>query len=261
MLVSMLLFLGFSAKAQFCIPPAPYVPEMYNITHVVLGDIDHVSLDYNDSGYQDFTMESTPLERGGTYTITIRGYSNPDQPLTFAAWIDYNQDSVFDNWDAERLGQLLDTVGEPGGGGLEYFEVGIPFTVPSGILLGSTRLRVRDALWLANNLGPCAPSYGETEDYTVEIVLPTIVHERSAIKMNVFPNPTGGDITINGADLDGKVEIELTDLSGRVVFTELETMTANQSLTLPLAGKLAPGSYTLRVTNANGISSRPLMVQ
>jgi hypothetical protein len=77
----------------------------------------------------------------------------------------------------------------------------------------------------------------------------------------VYPNPTKGDITISGADLKGEVSFELTDMTGRTVLAEQHTMSANQPLTLSLNGKLAQGTYTLRLISANGISSRPVMVK
>lgn len=262
LVIAGLLLLGIAAKAQYCIPPPPYVPEVYYITHVVLGDIDQTSMDYNDLGYQDHTAHSTALEQGGAYTITVRGLSNPGQPLEFAVWIDYDQDSTFDNWGVERLGQFPDTVGIPVGG-MEYFEVAIPFAVPQIALLGITRLRVRDKMigGINPNLSPCGGfGYGETEDYNVEIVVASGMHEMSGTNMHVFPNPSQGDITISGADLIGKVEIELADMAGRTVFTEQHTMSAKQPLILPLNGRLAPGSYMLHIFNANGSSSFPVVL-
>ena len=49
-------------------------------------------------------------------------------------------------------------------------------------------------------------------------------------------------------------------MTGRVVYNEHKTMTAGQTVTLALNGKLAQGTYSLRMITANGIRSRAVMI-
>ncbi len=102
---------------------------------------------------------------------------------------------------------------------------------------------------------------GHNFNICVTMAEATGVTEVSASAFSLYPNPTEGNITISAADLDGKVLFELTDMTGRVVYTHQETMAAHQPVTLPLGGALAQGTYLLRLTTANGISSLPVMLK
>jgi len=236
-------------------PPAAYcTPSPENggsdgdfIANVTLGDINNST--GGDNGYEDYTAMSTNLEREATYTISI---TNGDYGAdVFAAWIDFNRDSIYQ--PSEKLGEFSGTT--PG----EVIE--FTFTVPADASLGITRLHVRCA-YSAEDMDPCEPySYGETEDYGIEIVLPTGVHAPNDAGVAVYPNPTRGDVTISGAAISGKVQVELADMTGRTVFAGQYTMAEGQPLNLPLGGKLAQGTYMLRLITANGISSRPVMVK
>lgn len=100
--------------------------------------------------------------------------------------------------------------------------------------------------------------------YTIEVSATGCgsgVQELNSANVSVYPNPSNGDITIGGADLSGDVNFELTDMTGRVVYQEQKSMNAGQPVTLALNGKLALGTYSLRMTTANGISSRAVMIK
>lgn len=126
-----------------------------------LGDINNMdngcSNDNSTEGYGDFTDMSTTLEPGGTYTVSWKAdYDDQDASL----WIDLNSNKEFE--DEERLitdfnlansGQVYTT----------------EFTVPESVNGGIKRLRIR-AHWQESSVNPCEEwSYGETEDYTVDL--------------------------------------------------------------------------------------------
>lgn len=103
-----------------------------------------------------FNSLSTNLDQSANYTLTIT--NNPDFTESVAAWIDYNQNSIFDS--SELLGEISILPEESGT---------INFTVPANALTGVTRLRVRMA-WDETNINPCSSySFGETEDYNINI--------------------------------------------------------------------------------------------
>ncbi len=233
--------------AAYCIPTGADPSDGDYIANVTLGTINNTTV--GDNNYEDYTAQSTMVEQGGSYTLSITSGAYGED--YYAAWIDYNVDSTFQA--TEKLGEFAGTTA----GEL----IALPFTVPMDATLGNTRLRVRCA-WDAMDMDPCEDyGYGEIEDYSVDITIPTGVRELNSMNVTVFPNPTKGDITISGADLSGTVNFELTDMTGRVVYKDQKSMTANQPVTLPLNGKLAQGTYTLRLITANGISSRPVMIK
>jgi hypothetical protein len=103
----------------------------------------------------------TTLDRGTTYSIAITG--GDYQPDHYAAWIDHDQDDVFEA--TEKLGEFTtSTIGET---------QSISFTVPIGATLGNTTLRVRGVYHDTGEPTPTDPcfayTYGETEDYRITI--------------------------------------------------------------------------------------------
>lgn len=107
--------------------------------------------------YNDYTNLSTNLIEGNTYTMTV---TNGGYDGVIAAWIDFNQDAVFDV--SEKIGETPAAI--PAGA-----TYNMTFTVPLGALMGTTRMRVREAF---DELGmdPCLVyDYGEAEDYSVVI--------------------------------------------------------------------------------------------
>ncbi len=115
------------------------------------------SNDNGVDGYGDFTDMSTTLEPGQTYTVSWKtDYDNQQASL----WIDLNSNKEFE--DEERL--ISDF--ELGNSGQVYTT---QFTIPESVNGGIKRLRIR-ANWLDSSIDPCADwSYGETEDYTVDL--------------------------------------------------------------------------------------------
>ncbi|HYD21591.1 MAG TPA: SBBP repeat-containing protein, partial [Flavipsychrobacter sp.] len=66
----------------------------------------------------------------------------------------------------------------------------------------------------------------------------------------LFPNPNNGSFAINGAFVanDGKVNVEVIDIAGRIVHKEQVMITKNTITTsISLNASLAPGVYTLKL--------------
>ncbi len=175
-----------------CVPTAAVYCEASGgcdeyIERVEVGTIDNSS---DCEGYGDFTALSTEMTPGVGYPITITingGYSSD----TGAVWVDWNQDVDFD--DPGEL-QPLD-VGH--GSGPTYTGT---ITPPGDALAGQTRMRIR--LTWNTEPTPCgAHSYGEVEDYTINVGGETITIDLDpdpvhvADGFTVVPNP--GDIYLS----------------------------------------------------------------
>jgi hypothetical protein len=78
---------------------------------------------------------------------------------------------------------------------------------------------------------------------------------------SVFPNPGNGDMTIASGDVSGAVVIELMDMTGRIVHAEQRAMVAGQAQQLQLAGRLAAGSYVLRLSTEQGTSEQRVVIR
>ena len=234
---------------EYCIPnPSTGTTDGDFIQTVVLGDINYSGP--NDVNYVDNTAMTTDLEVGSTYSIAITG--GDYAPDVYAAWIDYNNDYLFDP-ATEKLGEFTTAnVGET---------QNITFTVPAGTTLGTKRLRVRCAYGAAGMSACTDYTYGETEDYSVEIVLGTGVAGATLPSVSLYPNPSNGTFTVNAGELEGAVQVEIADMSGRLVYRGQHMMHADQPLTLALENKLAQGSYLLRLVAEQGMRTIPMMVK
>ncbi|MGD8454665.1 MAG: GEVED domain-containing protein [Phycisphaerae bacterium] len=126
------------------------------ISNVTVGTIN------NNSGagtYSDYTGLSTQLQRTGSYAFSL-SIGTPYDSDIGGLWIDWNQDEDFSD-----AGETITTAWSGTG----------PYTttinVPSGAVLGATRLRCRiqDGDYDATLSSCGSTDYGEVEDYTVVI--------------------------------------------------------------------------------------------
>ncbi|MEO7048044.1 MAG: GEVED domain-containing protein, partial [Ferruginibacter sp.] len=129
-----------------------------SISNFTLGTINNAST--GTSGYENFTSLSTDLVKGANYPFNVEnadGYST-DQVIIF---IDYNHNGSFTDpgetvyTSANGAGPYIDTL-----------------NVPASALTGPTRLRIRlhDTSVGPNATSCGSSSYGEVEDYTVNIL-------------------------------------------------------------------------------------------
>jgi hypothetical protein len=109
------------------------------------------------------------LQAGSSYNVTVSVGTWGNQGI--AAWIDYNDNGVFEA--SEKIGSTATTIGTGTGG----TPIPANHTASFGITLacnpplGTHRMRVRD-VYATNGplIDPCASyGYGETEDYNVTI--------------------------------------------------------------------------------------------
>lgn len=123
------------------------------ITNVTLGSINNSTGASAAPFNTYYSALSTNLTAGSPYTVS--GTLNNGGTEMVAIWIDYNQNGTFDA--DEKLGEQT----------LLSFSIG--FTVPITALNGSTRMRVRN-VYNTTNINPCISyTYGEVEDYNVNI--------------------------------------------------------------------------------------------
>jgi hypothetical protein len=126
------------------------------IANVTFANINNSST--STAGYEDFTSITANVQQGQTYPITVT-ISNPYEEDMVLVWIDFDQNESF---DANEL-----VYESPMGTGPHTG----PIAIPANAALGQTRMRIRlhDAT-LGPNFTPCGTStYGQVEDYTVNI--------------------------------------------------------------------------------------------
>lgn len=135
------------------------------INRVRIGDIDNLpaGTGFTNGGYGDYTSLSTDLTLGETgVSITLDVYSNTTYGLQ--AWVDWDQDGEF----TQVNDNIVCDYGMPNNGNNQRT---YSFDVPSDAKSGATRMRIR-LIYDSNSCSdPCSDfSYGEVEDYTVNVV-------------------------------------------------------------------------------------------
>ncbi|MEO8086554.1 MAG: T9SS type A sorting domain-containing protein, partial [Bacteroidota bacterium] len=99
----------------------------------------------------------------------------------------------------------------------------------------------------ASAVNSCGSSSNTSFNYTITCRQSQMSSSISNI-VNVYPNPTGGNITINfSASEDGNVLMNVTDLAGRIVLTENMKAVAGTNIHETDLAQLAKGIYLLHL--------------
>jgi GEVED domain/Bacterial Ig domain/Secretion system C-terminal sorting domain len=157
-----------TSSVCYCIPT--YVNGCSNgldvITRLQLGNLDNnTGTECGSGNYNFYSTATVPnLAQSTAQSMTLT-FGN-DATQFAGAWIDYNQNGTFET--TEFLGGNSVTAG---GNGVYVLN----FTIPPTATLGETRLRVRGgedvALTSAHGCGASSDTYGQTEDYRVNIIV------------------------------------------------------------------------------------------
>lgn len=151
----------------------------------------------SENGYGDYTGMSTNLTTLEEYELTLN-ISYPGVPFddNIQAWIDFNQDGIFDE-ETENIIDLEEDL---------TFEYTGKFMVPLDAVPGLTRLRIAIKGRSFNDDSKPRPcdnfSFGEVEDYCVEIiqsVVPCLIPDA----LTLLEEPTMDQATITWADNPG----------------------------------------------------------
>ncbi|MFZ4548583.1 MAG: GEVED domain-containing protein, partial [Bacteroidales bacterium] len=132
------------------------------ISNVHIGTIDHSSF-RDPFGYGDYTTVSTALPKGSPSSITVT-IGSPGYYDFGGIWVDWNEDGDFDD-ASEQISPITGSMGL----GPYTAQIIPPLDTPEG----NKRLRVR-VNYMSEPSACGFTTYGETEDYTISIVAPTV---------------------------------------------------------------------------------------
>ena len=213
------------------------------IARVILNTLDNNSgtgcpSGFGGNGYSNYTGNAaltTTLLPSSSYNFTVYAGQYGEG---YAAWIDYNDDLVFDL--SERIGFSVGQVAGSGAVGVlgssATFPITISCTPPSGV----HRLRVR-CMYNTNGsaVDPCVNNtYGEIEDYLITIQAPPACASPSALTSTGVTSTSASLTWTLGCSTATNYDFEY----GPVGFAQgTGTTLTNQAATI-VAGS---GSYTL----------------
>ncbi len=200
----------------------------FGITKVTFNTINSASSDGVD-GYSNFTCSQTTVYEGQTYSLGIE--SSAPSTQNYAAWIDYNNDGIFNN-STERIFTASSAMNTSGN-----------VVIPAGTFLNTPlRMRISADYDFSPAPMPCADlDYGQTEDYTI------IITQNSNPPVSSFSatNTTSCNGTICFNDLSANIPTAWLWNFG-------DGITSNQQN--PCHTYAADGTYTIDLTvfNSNG---------
>lgn len=224
-------FGGGNGGSNYCASNGNSVADEY-ISRVQLADINNTS-GAGSGGYQNHTAVETDLAKGDAYTITITPtWTGTVYSEGYAVWIDYNHDGDFSD-SGELVTSVAATQNTPVSGS---------FTVPTNASDGATRMRVS----MKYNGVPSACesfSYGEVEDYTVNIGSSAADTQAPSVPTNL----SASNITETTVDLSWNASNDNVGVTGYDVYqgTALLGTTANTSA--QITGLSSGTNYTFNV--------------
>jgi hypothetical protein len=185
----------------------------------------------------DLTLGVPRLIRNHTYSMTVYGGGSSIQNVR--VWIDRNGDKDFNEPDEQVLTS-----------GCSQIPVGASCTFnivpPSNSSTGETRLRVGTDTSVPQATGP--NSYGEFEDYTVDLLSQPTPVVTSVTPVSGPDSPDTSSVTITGSNFESGAKVYFgTTEATSVVVSNSTTITA----TTPA---LTAGIYDLKVEQADGTS-------
>ncbi|MFA6951225.1 MAG: LamG-like jellyroll fold domain-containing protein, partial [Lentimicrobiaceae bacterium] len=259
-----------SSILEYCQPEYTYGTS--DNDYISLVQLDYI---YNLTGassspyYYYYENLSTDLIGNSIYEIVLRA-GTYYRSNNIAVWIDYNQNGTFET--NEKLGQVtLD---------IFTYQGTIQFTIPSDAVSGTTRMRVRE-VWDQSNIDPCSTySYGETEDYNVNIITSIQVNVSTS---STCPGAQNGTITVNATGGQEPYQYSLNSgvyqlnnvftnlaagyysVSVKDVNNEIATTTAligtSDTLTMPpLTATIIPSSCANSLDGAIAVTNIPVSI-
>ena len=220
------------------------------INNVLLNTINNTTA-CSAGGFGNYSAMSTTLAKGSPYTVTvspaINGAPGAYTDDEIAVWIDYNNDLDFAD-AGERIAYVLVAAG---------WNNVFNFVVPATATTALVNMRVRISYSVDGAIIPCGEStFGEVEDYKVNIVASSGLEENNLDGLSIFPNPTNDFITIDLTSGNAIVnEIKLVDLTGKTLLT---STIINNSSKLDLQ-MLSAGVYHVIVNTNLGSVTRKII--
>ncbi len=195
----------------------------------------------NDGGYYNGTGITANVVKGTSYTLTFSaGFSGTIYQMYWRGWIDYNRDGDFADAGEQIFQKKATTSGN----------VNKSITIPTTASTGTTRMRI------SSKYGGFPTScetftYGEVEDYTLNILPGLEAGSMPDFSLSVYPNPSDGIFQLEFLNaFEGGLTLQVYDLTGKVVRSEI-IESENGLIILDMIEQPA-GMYIVKATTADG---------
>ena len=216
----------------------------YGIYSVQLNTINNSSLN-SIEGYQDFSCQKqTDLTPGNSYLLDVR--TGPDNPQDTKAWIDYNNDGVFDN-STELVMEVLNA-----------YNPQLNITIPTSDITNNAWLRMRiSSDEVGSTITGCSNcTRGQVEDYAVRMIAQGI--EEITEPFQIYPNPANENFHITSSNQNIK-NFTLYNLIGKKIIVQSNISVNNLFVDV---SELPNGAYLILIESESGIQiTRKIIIQ
>ncbi|MFL5764702.1 MAG: T9SS type A sorting domain-containing protein [Bacteroidia bacterium] len=111
--------------------------------------------------------------------------------------------------------------------------------------------------WNAEGTGTSGTFSIDNVNFVGSSTLATGVSEKNPVSLSVYPNPSNGIFTADLGNTNGKSEIQVYNILGKVIYSK--EVSANGKMSIDLSGE-ANGSYFMNVKNAAGTTTRKIII-
>ena len=212
------------------------------------------------SEYSDYSSITTDVNRDSNYNLTINVSTEGNFTTATKVWIDWNQNSSFDDTGEEYdLGNATNATNELTNSSP------LSINIPVDATLGNTIMRiVTGYIGNSGSLEPVIPQSdfdGEVEDYTLTILPTKAVEEFGFDNFKVFPNPNNGRFTITlQGSLERKIDVSLYDLRGRIIYKKSYPNAGDLYKDIKL-NYVPSGMYILNVSDGLKQSTKKIIIE
>ncbi len=268
----------FSASANAQIVYTDVNPDSSVVAPAMMNQtiIEQYNLDLNNDANSDFILQASANRFGGTYSYNVHAAPlngngvkdtlvdsfNVAIPLQLNALIDSNL-LLQQSWQTS-LYQKLITLNNSGTSGLwaiptDYY-LGLRLLQSGQTYYGWVKLRV------SVSPGGAAVTikdyaYNSIPDQPIlagQTTATGIIENSFAASINLFPNPADDHLTIAMGSINKNVEVIITDITGKIIYTTA----ANQTNKIELnTSEFAEGIYVVQIQAADFIGTKKLVVE
>ena len=241
---------SFTIKVNDYYCATEYTAETEPITYVNFASIDNASSELPTAPKNEYFLDITgQVEQGQTYPMVLKGYTGGPFTNHFTVFIDWDQDGIFNTTDEKYFAGSINS-----STGLDDIQALSDISVPGDAMLGITRMRiVKNYDTPAND--PCGSySYGQSEDYLIEVGALRINDRESSI-VSFYPNPVDDVLHINSKEaIDSVVVYTVTGQKVSSVTFNATNMEVN-------VASLASGIYFMKVSSNGKVETLKVIKQ
>ena len=210
-----------------------------------VGTIDNTTA-CSPGGYGDYTDLSTELANNSINDLTVTTHYGSQN---VKVWIDFNDNFVFENDEVVVENFVI----APGSGSGIFTEV-VDLIIPEGVNLGQHLMRAKSNYDSEVPENACeGTEYGETEDYTAELVLYIGVNDLPLANTNMVIRSFANnqfEISMQTTETDETLIINLHNVLGqKLVENRVANINGRYTYNLDLS-YAKPGAYIIRLGNA-----------